>query len=279
MIILFFGIYVFKNLYNLLGDSVNFKIGDYVTRNSYNNDTIFVIVKIVDNIVYLKGTNVRLYADSDVEDLSLYESDEIEKDFSLEILRDFEMDRDEFFYLPAKILHIDGDKDYLDKCLDFYKKANVYAIGKNISEDKIATEIISLLNNYNPDIVIITGHDAFYKKQGSINDLRNYKNTKNFINAVKQARIYEKSHDKLVIIAGACQSNYEELIRAGANFASSPKRINIHALDPAIIATTLALTERNKEIDLFSLLEKTKYGKNGMGGLVSNGLMFVGYPR
>ena len=87
------------------------------------------------------------------------------------------------------------------------------------------------------------------------------------------------SGDKLVIIAGACQSDYEELIKAGANFASSPKRINIHALDPAIIASSLALTERNKEIDLLELLEKTKYGKDGIGGLKSNGLMFVGYPR
>ena len=61
---------------------------------------------------------------------------------------------------------------------------------------------------------------------------------------------YEKSHDKLVIIAGACQSNYEELIKAGANFASSPKRVNIHCLDPAIIALFIATTERSKEIDL-----------------------------
>ena len=76
----------------------------------------------------------------------------------------------------------------------------------------------------------------------------------NFIKAVKVARNYEFSHEKLVIIAGACQSNYEELIKAGANFASSPGRINIHALDPAIIATTLALTERNKEINLLNLL-------------------------
>ena len=45
------------------------------------------------------------------------------------------------------------------------------------------------------------------------------------------------------------------------------------------IATTLSLTERNKEIDLIKLLEKTKYGKDGMGGLKVNGLMYVGYPR
>ena len=58
------------------------------------------------------------------------------------------------------------------------------------------------------------------------------------------ARKYEKSQDELIVIAGACQSNYEELINSGANFASSPKRVNIHALDPAIIAISIAKTER-----------------------------------
>ena len=75
-----------------------------------------------------------------------------------------------------------------------------------------------------------------------------YQNSLNFIETVKEARKYEKSQDKLIIIAGACQSNYEELIKAGANFASSPKRINIHALDPAILATSLALSDRNKSM-------------------------------
>ena len=111
------------------------------------------------------------------------------------------------------------------------------------------------------------------------NDIKNYKNTEYFVKAVKEARKYEKSHEKLVIIAGACQSDYEELIRAGANFASSPKRVNIHALDPAIIATVLAMSERNKEIDLVSLLSKTKYGSDGMGGIISTGMMYVGFPR
>ena len=69
------------------------------------------------------------------------------------------------------------------------------------------------------------------------------------------------------------------MIRAGANFASSPKRVNIHALDPAIIATTLALTERNKEVDLIDLLAKTKNGSSGMGGIICIGMMYVGYQR
>ena len=113
----------------------------------------------------------------------------------------------------------------------------------------------------------------------SVASVKASKNTKNFIKAINAARNYEKSHEKLVIIAGACQSNYEELIKAGANYASSPKRVNIHALDPAIIAVTIALTERNKEINLKEMLEKTKYGKDGMGGIMGNGLMYVGYPR
>ena len=102
---------------------------------------------------------------------------------------------------------------------------------------------------------------------------------KNFVRAVKQARKYEKSHEKLIIIAGACQSNYEELIKAGANFASSPKRVNIHALDPAIIAVNIALTEKNKRVDLIDLLGKTKNGALGIGGIMCNGMMYVGYPR
>ena len=136
-----------------------------------------------------------------------------------------------------------------------------------------------IIKEYNPDIVIITGHDAFYKNNKDNLDKKKYKNSEYFIRAVNEARKYEKSHEKLVIIAGACQSDYESLIKAGANYASSPKRVNIHALDPAIIAVTIALTERNKEIDLKTVLEKTKYGKAGMGGIIGNGLMYVGYPR
>ena len=257
---------------------MDIKKGDYVTRKSYNNDIIFKVLNIKDEIYYLKGQDVRLYADSFKEDLVKVELREETDDIELSENDDMAT-RGDFFYLPAKVLHIDGDSEYLDRCLKYYKNLNIYAIGKQIDEDKIYKEINELLDLYKPDIVIITGHDAYLKKSGDKTDIRNYKNSLNFVNAVKMARKYEKSHDKLVIIAGACQSDYEELIKAGANFASSPKRINIHALDPAIIACNLALTERNKEIDLIELLEKTKYGKDGIGGLKSNGLMFVGYPR
>ena len=117
------------------------------------------------------------------------------------------------------------------------------------------------------------------KKKGRQDDINSYKNSSNFVNAVKEARLYEKQHDKLIIIAGACQSNYEELIKAGANFASSPKRINIHALDPAIIATKISLSLASSDIDLKGILDKTKYGSSGIGGIITKGTMYIGYPR
>ena len=257
---------------------MTFKNGDYVTRNSYNNDTVFIILEIKDDIALLKGVDIRLFADSNLDDLVKCEYNNSDDDFNDRIVVKDNMDRNDFFYLPGKILHIDGDRDYLNRCLEFYKKANVYAVGEHINEKEVAGVTLKLLKKYKPDILIITGHDSINKSK-DINDINNYKNSKNFVNAVNVARDYEKSHEKLIIIAGACQSDYEALIKAGANFASSPKRVNIHALDPAIIAINLALTEKDKEINLIELLNKTKYGESGIGGLKSKGLMYVGYPR
>ena len=253
---------------------MTFDIGDLVTRKSHNNDTVFIITDIIDEIYYLKGVNIRLIADSTLEDLTKYDNKDIEneKNFLDRVKPIDTLDRTDYFYLPGKILHIDGDNEYLERCLKYYEEANIWAMGINETEEKIHMNIKNWLEEYKPNIVIITGHDALYKK-------KEYKNSTNFIKAVKEARLYERDHDKLIIIAGACQSNYEELIKAGANFASSPKRINIHALDPAIIATKLSLSEANKDINLKEILEQTKYGSNGIGGIITKGTMYIGYPR
>lgn len=262
---------------------MDFKVGDLVTRNSYNNDLSFTIIKIEDDICYLKGVNIRLYADSPVSDLKKViddtKKDEDEEKYLNRIKMNLDLDRNDYFYLPGKILHIDGDSDYLERCLKYYKDSNIWAIGVTEKEENIANHIHELLMEYNPNIVVITGHDAYYKRKGNIKDIHSYKNSINFVNAVKEARSYEKSHDKLIIIAGACQSDYEELIKAGANFASSPKRINIHALDPAVIATSISLSDVTKDIDLKGILDKTKYGSSGIGGIKTKGTMYIGYPR
>lgn len=254
------------------------KIGEYVTRKSYENDIVFEVIAIEGKECILKGVDVRLMADAPVSDLVVCDRGSVKDDFFPLLDTIASLDRNEYFYLPGKILHIDADKSYLTRCMEFYKKNNVLAYGKSVKEADMYKEVTRYLKQYNPDILILTGHDAYLKKRESDGN-HLYKNSENFCKAVIEARKYEKSSDKLIIIAGACQSNYEELIKSGATFASSPKKINIHALDPAIIATTLSLLDRSEEVNLLELLSKTKYGKDGMGGLKSRGTMYVGYPR
>lgn len=157
---------------------------------------------------------------------------------------------------------------------------NIVCYGVVSSEDKVHLKIKEHLKEVRPDVLVITGHDAYYENgNDDYKKVSNYKNSGNFIKAVSVARDYEKDHEKLIIIAGACQSDYEELIKAGSNFASSPRRINIHALDPAIIASSICLSNKNEPIDLIKILSRTKYGKDGIGGIITNGTMYVGYPR
>ena len=259
---------------------MNFKLNDTVTRKSHHNDIIFRIISINGNIAKLVGVNVRLIADSLIEDLVMNNDvDNDDTDIIRRSLEDTPKDRENYFYIPGKILHIDGDDYYLERCMKFYESMGVKANGISISEDNISSKVLDLVKEYRPDIIVITGHDAYYSKKNDKFDISNYQNSKNFVSAVKELRKYEKNQDKLIIIAGACQSDYEELIKAGANFASSPRRINIHALDPAVIASSIAFSDKNKSIDLLNLIDKTKYGSDGIGGIITNGTMYVGYPR
>lgn len=93
---------------------MEYRIGTLVTRKSHNHDTIFKIEQIRGNEVILKGVNMRLYADADISDLSEYkESEETakrdDKTFIDKIKSFFSRDRNEYFYLPGKVLHIDAD--------------------------------------------------------------------------------------------------------------------------------------------------------------------------
>lgn len=252
------------------------KIGDSVTRKSYNNDIVFRVVDIENENAILCGFNFRLMADSPISDLIVCNKDPEDDSFAFDFLEHNSFDRDGFFYLPGKVLHIDGDRLFLNRCMSYYNNNKIKAYGVYIPEKDLSNSLIDHLNKYNPDILVITGHDALFKKRRYN---RYYKNTDNFVKAVREARRFEKSHEKLIIIAGACQSNYEELIKAGANFASSPKKINIHVLDPAIVATAVSFSDKNKDIDLIGILSKTKYGSDGMGGIITKGTMYKGYPR
>mgnify|MGYP003297713701 CR=1 FL=1 len=125
-----------------------YNIGDYVTRNSYNNDIVFKIIGIENDIYYLKGMCIRLYADSYKDDLVLCE-DYAEKDKFMPSIDEYrELNRNEYFYLPGRILHLDGDREYLEKCMSFYKKNKLKAYGFFMKENDMSLQLEELLNKY-----------------------------------------------------------------------------------------------------------------------------------
>ena len=86
------------------------------------------------------------------------------------------------------------------------------------------------------------------------------------------------SLDQLVIFAGACQSHFEALIRAGANFASSPSRINIHALDPVYVVGKISFTSFMERVNVWDVVRNTITGEKGLGGIETRGILRTGLP-
>lgn len=112
------------------------------------------------------------------------------------------------------------------------------------------------------------------KRGTDYHNIYNYRNSKYFIQTVKEARRYDKERNNhLVIFAGACQSYFEAIISAGANFASSPSRILIDFLDPLVIAEKIAFTEKYKYVSIDDIAEELRDGKKGVSGIGANGKM------
>jgi spore coat assembly protein len=152
------------------------------------------------------------------------------------------------------------------------------SLGYNIPEEEQPGAVEELLKKHTPDMLVITGHDGFIKGREDFKDIDNYYSSKYFVDAVKVARGYEKSRDDLVIFAGACQSHYEALLKAGANFASSPLRVMIHAYDPVFVMEKIAYTSIYDPISIKDIIAGTITGFNGIGGVESRGKFRLGIP-
>ena len=176
--------------------------------------------------------------------------------------------RQERTYIIGKVLHIDGDNMYLNKCLELYKETGVYAFGLKVDEEYMYKEVVKYVLEVNPDVVVLTGHDLF--NNGDMKNLDNYTNSKYFSKAIKEIR---KVNKDVIIVAGACQSNFEALIASGADFASSPKRINIHTFDPVVIAIKAATTSFTKIIKLEDVYKYIENDRKAFGGLETFGKM------
>ena len=267
------------------------KKGDIVGRKSYNKDIIFTVKNIIrtkrNDVAILKGVTKRIEVDSNIDDLEIIEKKDIKKNFAEldnELQKRIEkINREDDNYrigiftkdnraqekiITGKILHLDGDRKYSEKSCRYYRKIGLNAVVKNIPEYKQPRVV------YNPDILVITGHDGMIKRGTGYDDIYNYRNSRHFINTVKEARRYDRDYGKnLVIFAGACQSYFEAIISAGANFASSPARILIDFLDPLIVAEKVAFTEKYKYITIDDIARELRDGKKGISGIGANGKM------
>ena len=190
---------------------------------------------------------------------------------------EYQEDRN-YFRLPIKVLHLDGDQGYLKKCIELYQRLGLQVHGIYLNEKEMPIEVGDLVKKIQPDIVVITGHDAYSKNKGQKKDIRAYRNSSYFSDTVRKVREIITHPDQLVVFAGACQSHFESLIRAGANFASSPGRINIHALDPVYIVAKIAYTSFMEKVSLWDALRNTLTGEKGMGGIETRGLHRIGMP-
>lgn len=266
------------------------KKGSVVKIKSSNTSYIYYVKNISRNrkFVLLKGITVRIETSSYLEDLELVEESQLTKileqfeekinsrtdniiEKSKKDLLKEETSRKIKSSLSGTILHLDGDKQYAAKSERVYNKLGLNAVVKNIKESKQPLEIRQLLNRYNPDILIITGHDGMIKKGFSYNDIYNYRNSKYFVQSVIEARRWEQGVNKIAIFAGACQSYYEAIMEAGANFASSPARILIDFMDPLIIAQKIAITPKYKYITIASIRDELRNGERGISGIGSYG--------
>ncbi|MEN8078864.1 sporulation peptidase YabG [Clostridioides difficile] len=290
-------------------------IGDTVVRKSYDKDITFRVIDIKEidgKAVYiLKGISIRIIADSPEDDLESVDIDfvgEKEKILNTRVNEAIKKavntrssnsyrsnsillprgssknqknapNKDLMFGRPGKILHIDGDKEYLETCLKVYKQLSLDAVGRAISEKDQCNQVVDLVKEVKPDIVVLTGHDSVLKESNDYLDLNNYRNSKYYIDAVKALRNYNSSYDELVIFAGACQSCYECLLDAGANFASSPSRVLIHCLDPVFVCEKIAYTTIDSVVSITNIVDNTITGIKGIGGLQTRGKYREGYPK
>lgn len=274
-----------------------------MARRSHNMDVLFKVVDLFrtddgSEQALLKGIDFRLLCDAPVEDLVALKPDEIAAHWRNVFSRNKEQIRrcltrrnDEFqkqlrnnktvetFTFPGTVLHVDGDEDYLELCLTTYKQMGVPARGYVIAEEKQPQAVTELLSKHLPDILVVTGHDSFLPKKRDFKDMSSYRNSRHFVAAVKAARAFEHDRDALVIFAGACQSHYEALLGAGANFASSPRRVLIHAFDPVFIAERVAYTPVSQTVALKEAIENTITGYPGIGGLETRGSLRWGVPK
>lgn len=273
--------------------------GDIVLRKSHGKDIFFRVdsINTKTEVAQLRGLDIRLCADAPLSDLEKPGIAELANFRATTLRVRVEMVtkvhrqhkrrcRDskkkpipDYVNIPGTVLHLDGDREYMEVCRKAYNELEIIHSCVYVPEKEQPLRVEELLRQCNPDILVITGHDGMARRQGARDGVDNYRNTRHFIAAVTRARVYQPSKDDLVIFAGACQSWYQGILAAGANFASSPQRVLIHCLDPVLVVEKVAYTPVGRTVNILDTLEQSLTGLKGVGGIETRGQFRLGLPN
>lgn len=247
---------------------------EIVVNKKDNKKILYKIFKEEESEYLLTGINYRIKIKVDKKDIENASDDilnkEKNKNESYFIKQNYRINNKKC--LLGTVLHIDTDEEYLNKCIDLYNSVGVYVYPMLCKEENISKDLLNKNLNFNPDVIVITGHDYFYGDNKK--DVKNYMNSKYYAEAVLSAK---QKYPNSVVIAGACQSLFEILIARGANFASSPRRKNIHVYDPAVIAITVCTTSQKQIVDFEKVGKYISDFKDAFGGVETFGKMKVLY--
>ncbi|MGL4818667.1 MAG: sporulation peptidase YabG, partial [Bacilli bacterium] len=149
-------------------------VGQYVTRKSYQGDVVFRVkeLRIPEQQALLYGASVRLEADAPMHDLTVLgrqewmyrqavEEEQLERSVALfqeethttteanayRVTNGYQ-NAVQFFQMPGKVLHIDGDPNYLKRCLELYERLGVPAHGVYCKETEMHLNITEWLALY-----------------------------------------------------------------------------------------------------------------------------------
>lgn len=156
----------------------------------------------------------------------------------------------------SRILHLEGNPAWLSLCRRAYTAAAADCAVFPVPEIQQAAFLPYILPLCRPSFLVLTGHDRA--------DGASSFHTQAFCRSVRAARLYEPDPERLVIFAGACSSRAEDILKAGANFASSPGRIPISVLDPVLLALAASAVSPGRQIEPSRIIAATLCGPAGI---------------
>ena len=153
--------------------------GSTVIKKSDNRKIVFIVDKIISErkqkLAILKGLYIRI-----IEKIPLTELRVVDRKYVNEYIEETNKNLEKRMYSrknsyanikTGKILHLDGDRRYMEKSYKYYKKLGLNAIVKFFPEEKQEYIIKDVITRYKPDILVITGHDGMIKKGRNYNDI------------------------------------------------------------------------------------------------------------